>query len=111
MIEAVRVFDYKIKVDIPDFFGDLTSCTIVWLKQFTETIFEASLRWNDEGYIMWLLRLNPNKTFTPICSTLSFDDKEFNLIKLAEKLHMNGIEIRERIIKERINGFTTNTNA
>jgi hypothetical protein len=94
-----------IQVDIPNALGKLSPCTIIWIRPLSDNIFEVSLKTKDDGYTIWLMRFEEDKSFTPLSCCLYVTEKERVRIVLADKLHCDGQGLRKQIYLERIKNF------
>jgi hypothetical protein len=95
----------SIEVNIPDFSGELSPYTIIWVRPLSDNIFEVSLMSKYKGYSIWLMEFQEDKTFKPLCCGLYFTLKEKARITLADKLHCDGPELRKQISKDRIETY------
>lgn len=93
--------DVDMYVDIPDFFGSLTRYKIIWIRPIITNFAEVSLRSEDKGYTNWLVKIEDDKSITPISCTLYFNEDEIKKIRLGDSLHFNSLDkvINERIAK------------
>ncbi len=98
----VNVSLANIILDIPDFFGKTSSYKVIWMREIEENFYEISLQSvKDSSFTMWLIHLK-DSIFTLLSCTLYFNEQEMNVLKLADKLHLSGIDLRNNIYKQRI---------
>jgi hypothetical protein len=97
--------DVDMYVDIPDFFGVLTRYKIIWVRPLMGNFCEVSLRSEDDGYTNWLVKIEDDKSITPISCTLYFNEKETKQLRLGDSLHLN---LLDKVLKERISEYGNN---
>ncbi len=106
MSRAIMLYN-TVEVQIPNFSGELHPYTIVWVKPIVEDFYEASLRSKDNGFTLWLIKIE-NSTVIPISCILYLDSKEATTVKLADSLKMQPQAIRDILLKERIDVWRKN---
>lgn len=94
--------DIDMYIDILDFFGSLTRYKVIWIRPIIANFCEVSLKSNDNGYTNWLVKIEDDKSITPISCTLYFNEEEINKIRLGDSLHLN---LLDRVINERIANY------
>lgn len=111
MAVALNLREAEIKLSVPvgsDPTRSIPNCTIVWARPIIDDFFELSIQRPDEGYTLWLARIN-DKEVTLLSCTLYLSERENNLRKLSEKLLMKSSDIHERILLDRITAYAKET--
>jgi len=89
-------------VEIPDFFGTLSSYKIIWISQIVDNYYEVSVKGQHGGYHIWLMRLDGDGTYTPLSRTECLSMTEVTKYNLAQKLNMKISKMMDIIIKARV---------
>jgi hypothetical protein len=95
----IRDLGIKIKVNLPNFNGDMEEYEATWMRNIYKEIYEMAF-----GLTSWLVYIK-DECITPLSCAMYFTDSESKRVKLGEMLNMNKTEIFEDIYKRRANEF------
>lgn len=95
----VTLREAGLQISVPDFFGKLVPCTVIWARPIKENFFEMSLQDTDGGFRLWFIK-GVDGVFTPIRCTSYVSEAELTRLQLADRLQMDRVTIKEQILNK-----------
>jgi len=95
----IRDLDITLKVNLPNWKGEIAEYEVTWMRNILEEIFEVGF-----GITTWLVYIK-DSVITPLSCTMYFSEEESKALKLGKMLNINCREIMEEIYKRRANEF------
>lgn len=102
--EAIMVHrnGIHVPVEIVNVFGESIKCTVMWVRELEKGYVEASLKYADGGFNIFLCKVLDNGKLQPHSCLSQIEEGEFGKVKLFRKLNASNSTIVDRLIEDRI---------